>query len=167
MSTQAEGVDVATDTAVTGEREKPTRERFAGGRLRPKKARVDDSPASPPTNQRSCYICNTTEPGDSFTTLSDEDGVPRAVHVAVHSIGTNSGVVPVDITPDCLKAFESRVADVHRQRARERQEDLALAAHNRQFPAPAPRGFDCTAEGCKRFFDSEGGRDTHLHRGHK
>ena len=158
---------MTTDSAVQTERTKPTPERFSSGKLKHKVDRGTDSPAPPPTNRRSCYICNTTVPGDAFTTLSDEDGVARAVHVPIHAIGSNSGAVPVDITPGCLKAFESHVADANRQRAREHQEDQALAARDRQFSAPAPRGYDCTFEGCKRFFDSEGGRDTHLHRGHK
>lgn len=152
---------------VTGERQKPTRERFAGGRLRPKKARVDDSPAAPAVNGRRCFVCRTTTPGDSFTVLADEKGVPRTIHLPIHAIGSNNGVIPVDITPDCLKAFESRVADVNKQRARERQEDMALAGHNRQFPSPQPRGFDCPDSACGRYFDSRAGADLHHRKAHK
>ena len=158
---------MTTATAVKTERKKPTRERFSSGKLKHKVDRGSDSPAPPPTNRRSCYICNTTVPGDSFTTLSDEDGVPRAVHVPIHAIGSNSGAVPADITPDCLRAFESRVADANRQRAREHQEDLALAARDRPFSAPAPRGYDCTVEDCDRFFDTANGRDLHARKPHK
>ncbi|MCH7576772.1 MAG: hypothetical protein IH822_03090 [Chloroflexi bacterium] len=158
---------MATDAAVQTESKEPTQERFASGKLKGKKERENDSPAAPSTNRRSCYICNATVPGDAFTTLSDEDGVARAVHVPIHAIGSNSGAVPVDITPACLKTFESRVADANRRKAREHHEDQALAARDRQFSASAPRGYDCTVEDCERFFDSEGGRDTHLHRGHK
>ena len=152
-----------TATAVPTKQAKPTRERFPSGKLRGKKE--NDSPA--PTKRRECYICNTTVPGDSFTTLSDEDGVPRAVHVPIHAIGSNSGAVPVDITPDCLRAFESRVADANRQRAREHQEDQALAASKRQQAELPQRGYNCTVEDCDRFFDSANGRDLHARKAHK
>ena len=164
---------MTTDTAVMTKRKKLTRERYPSGKLRGKKERENDSAAPPATSRRFCYICNTTVLGDSFTTLSDEDGVARAVHLPVHAIGSNSGAVPVDITPDCLRAFESRVADANRQRAREHQEDLALAASKRQQAELPQRGYDCPVEGCKtkdgqtRFFDSANGRDLHARKAHK
>ncbi len=134
---------------------------------------------------RSCFQCGTTEPGDRFTSLPDENGIARAIHIPVVAIDGKS----VDITPGCLKGFEERVAAVRRREIQEHQEDMALRALRREGaptrldgmgpktlaeldrigskPRKTERGFDCTATDCKRFFDTEAGRETHRRKAHK
>ena len=136
---------------------------------------------------RRCFYCGTTVPGDKFTSLPDENGTPRSIHVPVVAVDGKS----VDLTPGCRKGFEDRVAAVQRQRVREKQEDMALSALRRegglkpsllgpeqkalvesiqQKRSPresSPREiFDCSVGDCPRFFDSEAGRNGHL-KGHK
>lgn len=135
------------------------------------------------TNRR-CHFCGTTQKGDKFTSLPDENGIPRAIHIPVTAVDGKSA----DITPGCLKGFEDRVADAQRQRVREHNEDMALQALRREGGNPSLLGpemkelvqslssrgkpntqreiFDCTVGDCSRFFDSEAGRNGHL-KGHK
>ena len=155
---------MATDTAtVQTERKQPTPERFSTGKLKPPKAKTGNDSAPPQETKRGCYICGTIERGDSFTSLPDSDGVGRVVHMAINA---ESGKA-VSRNLDCRTTFETNVAAANKRKVREQQEDLALRAHNRQFPAPAPRGIDCPAPDCSRFFDSQNGVDLHRRRQHK
>lgn len=149
-------------------------ERYSSGKPRVKMAKEDDSPPGSPTDMptgktRGCYICGGVERGDAFTSLPDEKGIGRVVHIATVAVDGKS----VDRNAGCLEAFTTRCATAQRQRVREEREDLALAALRREggniprLEHSSQRGYDCTAEGCKRFFDTVPGRDLHLRKGHK
>lgn len=144
-------------------------EQYSSGKPRVKMAKEeDDSPPGSPTDmpvekKKGCFVCGGLERGDTWVSLPDENNIGRVIHTPITAIGNKS----VDKNLDCLETFTTRVATAQRQQVREQQEDLALAAHSRQFPAPQPRGFNCPAPDCSRFFDSENGRDLHMRKGHK
>ncbi len=150
-----------TTGTVQTEEKKPSPERFSTGKLKPPKAeRENDSSAPPPKPKRGCHICG--EPGGPFASLRDSQDVVRTVHIPQHSL--NGEAVK---SPDCEKVFLSQVKADNLRVLQEEKEDLALRAHQRQFPAPQPRGFDCPAPDCSRFFDSQNGVDLHRRRQHK
>ncbi len=119
--------------------------------------------------KKGCFVCGGLERGDSWTSLPDENNIGRVIHTPITAIDGKSA----DRNLECLETFKGRVATAGRERVRQEQEDLALAAMRREGnvprvpPPPVQRGFDCTDGDCNRFFDSENGRDLHLRRGHK
>lgn len=170
---------MSTATATPAKERKPTKEHFADGRRKPKKADPNDSPPAPPT-KRACYTCG--EGGGSFTTVRDIDNTIQMVHTPVN-IGDSSAMFT-----ECQKTFEATRRQDALRKVREHQEDLALAALQRQSgktPSllgpemtalvasieqrrkPTREFFDCESEGCERFFDSSNGRDLHLRKQHK
>ena len=159
---------MATGIAVTGERQKPTPERFAGGRLRPPNAdRGDDSPA-PPETKKGCLVCGTIQRGDAFTSLPDEKGIGRVVHVPINSEGGQA----VSRNLGCLGTFVSGVETAAKRKVLEEKQDLALEALRREGNLPrlepsSQRHFDCPAPDCSRFFDSQNGVDLHRRRQHR
>ena len=152
---------------------KPTAERFSTGKLKPKVASGTDSPP-PPATKRGCYVCGTIQRGDTFTALPDERGITRTIHTPIHAEDGKS----VDRNVGCLEMFVGRVTAAQKQAVQEQKETLALSALRRegngqrvaelaQSLEQSREIFDCSVEGCPRFFDSQNGADLHLRRGHK
>lgn len=138
------------------ERQKPTPEYYAGGKIRRiKDAHPDGSPAQPP-EKRVCYICG--EGGGAFNAVRDIEDVLRIVHRA-QNVGDPSAMYT-----ECQQGFEATRRQAAFRQVEEHKERLALAAYRAEGGDPArlaQRGYDCTLGDCSRYFDNQDDRDEH------
>ena len=132
-----------------------------------------------------CAVCGNK--GGSMVALRDAQGAPVTVHLPTH---TEGGTV-VRVEDSCQGVFLGRMkTETLRLQQEEKDNRLLESAlrdregknspgvgalvqsleqsrSSRGNPLPVRGIFDCTVQGCPRFFDSEAGRDLHLKRGHK